>query len=390
MVKSICFISPKFFNCIGGMETHAYEFAHEFAGHKEFPISKIFVKDLVNDGILAPENSASTSKPGSINLSLELLISKSLTGDFNRDATIIRSDHDPNNTIFYLNNTTWLPAIAYIKETHPKTQVIVRSGGNDIIAGWIGDETNTNRDLESSRADIVELVNKYVDYLIVNSQYSYDRTISVGVNPHRLVKVLGGVDCNAFYPSTIPSKEEVKVLTAARLVAFKGWEYSLQVVKQATQLGANFQYIILGDGPEKERIQNIVTNLRLDNVILIGARRIEDMPFYFRTSDIFLHMPIHLDKHERGSSYIHTETMGRCLCEASASGLPIIASRVGGVPEIVKDGETGFLVSERDYTTASNRLIELIHNPQKRISMGAKGRELAETLFDWSIVFQKY
>src|SRR3989338_7900317 len=114
------------------------------------------------------------------------------------------------------------------------------------------------------------------------------------------------------------------------------------------------------------------------------------MPAHFRTSDIFLHMPIHLDKHERGSSYIHTETMGRCLCEASASGLPIIASRVGGVPEIVKDGETGFLVSERDYTTASNRLIELIHNPQKRISMGSKGRELAETLFDWSIVFQNY
>jgi len=98
------------------------------------------------------------------------------------------------------------------------------------------------------------------------------------------------------------------------------------------------------------------------------------MPAHFRTADIFLHMPIHLEKHERGSSYIHTETMGRCLCEASASGLPIVASRVGGVPEIVQDAETGFLVPERDYITAANRLVELIHNSTTRLAMGAKGR----------------
>ena len=101
-------------------------------------------------------------------------------------------------------------------------------------------------------------------------------------------------------------------------------------------------------------------------------------------------MPIHLEKHERGSSYIHTETMGRCLCEASASGLPIVASRVGGVPEIVQDGETGFLVPERDYVTAADRLVELIRNSTMRCAMGTKGRTRAETFFDWSIIFQIY
>ena len=156
------------------------------------------------------------------------------------------------------------------------------------------------------------------------------------------------------------------------------------------RLGANFQYLILGDGPERETIESIVVDRGLDNVRLLGARRIEDMPAYFRAADIFLHMPIHLEKHERGSSYIHTETMGRCLCEASASGLPIVASRVGGIPEIVQDGETGFLVPEKDYKTAANRIVELVYNPVTRRTMGAKGRTRAETLFDWSIIFKTY
>ncbi|MFA4887114.1 MAG: glycosyltransferase family 4 protein [Candidatus Nanoarchaeia archaeon] len=390
MVKQICFISPKFSSHIGGMETHAYEFARAFAGHQEFPISKIFVKDLVTDGVPAPCDSLLGPEQAPTNNDLEVLVNRSLSGNFEKDAEIILTDQDPNNTIFYLNSPTWLPSLALIKQIYPQTRVIVRSGGNDIMAGWIGDETDTTRSLEASRARVVDLVNKYVDYFIVNSQYSYHRTISVGVNSDKLVKVIGGVDCNTFHPATTSLKETVSILTAARLVAFKGWEYSLQAVEQATRQGAHFQYYILGDGPERGTIERIVAERRLNNVHLLGARRIEDMPTHFRTADIFLHMPIHLEKHERGSSYIHTETMGRCLCEASASGLPIVASRVGGVPEILQDGETGFLVPERDYVTAANRLVELIHNPATRLAMGTKGRTRAETFFDWKIIFQIY
>ena len=390
MVKQICFISPKFSSHIGGMETHAYEFARAFARHQEFPISKIFVKDLVTDGIPTPGDSLVLPAQAPTNKDLEVLVSRSLTGNFERDAETILANQDSNNTIFYLNSPTWLPSLVLIKQIYQQTRVIVRSGGNDLIAGWIGDETDTTRSLEDSRARVVDLINKYVDKFIVNSQYSYHRAVSVGVKTEKIVKVVGGVDCNTFYPATTSSRETVNILTAARLVAFKGWEYSLQAVEQATRQGEHFQYHILGDGPERGNIERIVADRRLNNVYLLGAQKIEDMPVHFRTADIFLHMPIHLEKHERGSSYIHTETMGRCLCEASASGLPIVASRVGGVPEIVQDGETGFLVPERDYVTAADRLVELIRNSTMRRVMGTKGRTQAETFFDWSIIFQIY
>ena len=70
------------------------------------------------------------------------------------------------------------------------------------------------------------------------------------------------------------------------------------------------------------------------------------------------------------------------LLEAAATGLPLIGSRVGGIPECILDGRTGFLVPERDDSALAQRLSELLENPGKRQQMGAAGRALVESRFD--------
>ena len=82
--------------------------------------------------------------------------------------------------------------------------------------------------------------------------------------------------------------------------------------------------------------------------------------------------------------------MGRSICEASASGLPIIASQVGGVSEIVVDTITGFLVREKDYKTAGEKLVELVSNGSLRTKMGENGRRIAKELFDWKHIWPAY
>jgi len=394
MKKQICLISPKFSNHIGGMETHSYEFARAFSVDLEYPIVSILIKESVNDGIPAPsiEEQDSINGKNSIKKNLDALVNQSLTGNFEKDAHTILNGYDVENTIFYLNSPTWLPSLKLIKKANPDTRVIVRSGGNDIMAGWIGDETDTSRKLEESRELIVEMINTYVDILITNSNYSYNRSLSAGVNPERLVKVIGGVDCNSFYPNRNNNmKTTIDIITSARLVEFKGFEYSISAVKELVDNGINnIHYTLIGDGPEKNRIEKIVSNGLSEYVTMLGARRIEDMPYYFRQADIFLHMPVYLEKHERDSSYIHTETMGRCLCEASASGLPIVAAKVGGVPEIVQDANTGFLVVEKDYKDAAKRLTQLVVNHGLRKSIGLNGRKRAEMMYSWQLVFDKY
>ena len=236
------------------------------------------------------------------------------------------------------------------------------------------------------------MINRYASYLIVNSDYSHQRSLAVGVDPQKIVKVMGGVDCETFRPNPdMRSAGKVNILTAARLVKFKGFEYSIQAVKELLKAGIKeVHYTIVGDGPERANIEELAKDLLGDYVTITGSRRIEDMPTIFQSADIFLHLPVYLTRQERGSSYVHTETMGRCLCEASASGLPIVATEVGGIPEVVEDGKTGFLVLEKDYSGASAALFNLIDNPELRDDIGTKGRLRAETIFSWKVVFERY
>jgi glycosyltransferase involved in cell wall biosynthesis len=76
------------------------------------------------------------------------------------------------------------------------------------------------------------------------------------------------------------------------------------------------------------------------------------------------------------------EGLGIVLLEAAATGLPIIGSRVGGIPECILDGRTGFLVPERDEHALAQRMTELLDDPLRRRQMGIAGRALVERQFD--------
>ena len=76
------------------------------------------------------------------------------------------------------------------------------------------------------------------------------------------------------------------------------------------------------------------------------------------------------------------EGLGMVLLEAAATGLPVIGSRVGGIPECILDGQTGFLVPERDEQALVQRMTELLDDPLARRQMGIAGRALIERQFD--------
>ena len=76
------------------------------------------------------------------------------------------------------------------------------------------------------------------------------------------------------------------------------------------------------------------------------------------------------------------EGLGRSMVEAMAAGKPVVASRVGGIPEAVEDGKTGILVPPRDAHALADALSFMLDNPEKALEMGRRGRERAEKLFD--------
>lgn len=383
MKQKICLISPKFWDYVGGMETHAYEFARWFNDHPNYKITSIITKKKVPDGIPV----ASRVSP------FKISIIKELTANFDDDLKVILNNSPENTDVYFFNSPNWIPIFKGLKEARPRSKIIVRSGGTDLVAGWIGNETDTTQNIFKNRKIISKAINDFVDVLIVNSNFSKERSLKIGIKENKIEVVLGGVDCDGFKPILREDgSSKIIVLHVSRFVKCKGVANSIEAFRKAMdKSGKEMELILVGDGPERPFLESIVKKFKLeDKIKFLGAKNIEAMPNYFNNSDLFLHLPITLKRKERGGEYEHVESMGRVFCEAAATGIPSIAFSVGGVPEVIEDKITGFLFKEGDIDGAAEKIYVLSMNNDLRREMGNSARKKALKEFDWKIIFNKY
>jgi phosphatidylinositol alpha-1,6-mannosyltransferase len=154
----------------------------------------------------------------------------------------------------------------------------------------------------------------------------------------------------------------VQLLTVARLVERKG---HMKVLDAMVEL-PNTKYVIVGDGPMREKIEMRIAELGLvERVTIMTDVDDEDLPVLYADADIFV-MPT-------TQSSVDREGFGIVYLEANLFGLPVVGTRTGGVAEAILDGKTGVLV---DDTTDDlvKALQALIDSPELRASMGSRGR----------------
>jgi len=134
----------------------------------------------------------------------------------------------------------------------------------------------------------------------------------------------------------------------------------------------NIRLHIAGDGPAKSKLEGLVHELGISgNVKFLGWISFEELPRFYASLDIFC-VP----------SY--SESFGVVAVEAGASYLPSVVSNVGGLPEVVVDGETGFVSEPGDITDFSEKLLKLVKSPNLRDSMGKKARLRVENEYVWN------
>lgn len=379
--RKICFIEPKFLKSIGGVETHGYEFVKFFLKDKDYKIDSIISCKKVKDGIDLKIREKEFEKK----------TKRVLQGSAKKDAISILKNSSPDTEIYFFNNPNWILTSETIKNKKPTSKIFVRSGGNDIPAGWIFNEKNKKINLKENQIKIVETINKNVDKIIVNSKFSKIRMLDLGIKKEKIIIVSGGVDCKLFKNKKKKKDKKIHIYFWGRLVEFKGLKYSLMTIKKVYEKEKNIEFVIIGDGPEKENILKIINQLNLNKIIKYkGAMEFNKIPQEAKDADIFLHLPIYLKRHIGGGSYIHTETMGRTYCEASSLGIPCVVSNVGGSPEMIKDKITGFIVQEKDYFEASKKVLRLINNKKIRNKMSLSARELATKKYNWPHLITKY
>jgi glycosyltransferase involved in cell wall biosynthesis len=383
MKKRICLIAPKFINYIGGVETHAYEFDKWFSNNKNYGIATIITLKKVKDGIKVKRKKISSTNTRVVD---------ELTNNFDEDLKIILSNSPKDTAIYFFNSTNSIPIINKLVKKRKNAKIILRSGGTDIVAGWIGDENNKSKDILENRKFITEVINNSVDCLIVNSKFSEKRCLDIGINKNKIKVITGGVDCNRYRPVLKKDSNKINFLHVSRFVECKGTVFLLEAFKKAIgKTKKELRLTLVGDGPQRKAIEESIKRLDLEpSVTLTGAIKVEDVSNYFNMADIFVHLPITLLRKERGGQYEHVESMGRVFCEATAAGIPSIAFSVGGVPEVVDDNRTGFLLKEGDMDGASEKMALLADNPSLRKDLGRNARERALKEFDWDIIFNKY
>lgn len=206
-----------------------------------------------------------------------------------------------------------------------------------------------------------------------------DMLIARGVPPERLRVHLLGVDTERFRPVVVrPGDEQVRVLMVGRLVEKKGFEYGIAAFAKAN-LERRAQLTIIGEGPLERALRSQVRGLGIEaQVEFTGALPHDRVLELMQAHHILLAPSVVARNGDRDSGLI-------VLREAAACGLVAIGSRHGGLPDSIEDGETGFLVDERDVQAMSDRLRRLVTDAALRRLLASAARRKMEREFDHSV-----
>ena len=213
------------------------------------------------------------------------------------------------------------------------------------------------------------------------SHYSAGLTMDLGIEKNRIHVITNGVDPECFKPVSKGKSNngQKTLLTVARLDLHKGHDRVLEALALLKEEGLRPHYNIVGEGEEEKRLRSLTQRLGLESqVTFTGFIPDNQLPNIYAESDIFImasrEIPGRLDL---------IEGFGISLLEASASGLPVIAGRSGGVEDAVLDGETGILVNPDDPHDIAQALKLLLDNNALANDLGEKGRHWTETQMSW-------
>jgi glycosyltransferase involved in cell wall biosynthesis len=260
-----------------------------------------------------------------------------------------------------------------------KYKLIITSHGSDVLGfsgGILGKLIQKTSRFAIGRCDYYTVVSSEIKR-VAEERFKFDfrdklRIISMGIPYKQLSKVKPNFDMNLF-----------TIIFIGRLTELKGTKYLLEAVRILKNQGITFKCKIIGDGPERKNLENLTEQLNIANQVnFVGFVPHKDIPKYLNDAGVFVGPSITI---EDG----YKEGFGLVFVEAMAAGLPVIASRSGGITDIVKHMETGLLVEEKDSEQIAEYIMELSCNISLRERLIMNGKKIAEN-YSWPKIANQF
>ena len=212
----------------------------------------------------------------------------------------------------------------------------------------------------------------------------------VSISPKKVSQIYNGVDTANFYfkaekereilPRRFAGKDHIVIGTVGRFQKVKDQATLINglasLVKMNPAMANVVRLVIVGDGPLKGELEQLVHDCQLTNLVWMSGPR-TDISCVLQSMDIFV-LPS------------EAEGISNTILEAMASGLPVIATRVGGNVELVVEGETGLLVPAKNPQALGKALMGYLQDPQMMWSHGKAGRKRVETEFSMEAMVEHY
>ena len=258
---------------------------------------------------------------------------------------------------------------AHLPKAHLLAGIVGRMTGKPVVATVHGRHLTT-LDIEVHRVAAT--------HLSVVCKQSYFHALGLGINAAQLSCDQNGVDTEVFRPRPRGGarlREDLGLTEDTLLVGFvgrlsheKGPEVFVRAMMLLTQQRPDVHAVVVGEGPMEGELRKLMARFRLHaHLHLIGVRH--DMPAVFNELDLLV-------------SCSHSEAMPLALMEGMASGVAAVATRVGGVPDIVEHGQTGWLVAPGDFDDIAQCCGWLLNDSASRQRMGERARMRAVERFN--------
>jgi len=246
------------------------------------------------------------------------------------------------------------------------------------------DVTVSNKDLLASRSPAwinyllhQNKVKSQGDKFICVSDFIARQALQHGFPESKIIQHYIGIDVNKYQPRAKEDDQGI-ILHVARLVEKKGTAVLINAVKQVKVSNPDVKLVIIGEGPLLDGLKAQVTSLGLDQTVTFtGALPHVDVMAWMRKASMLVLPSITAKTGD-------AEGLGMVLLEAAVTGVPVIGTQHGGIPEAIIDEQTGFLVKERDDKQLAERISFLMKDEHKRFEMGKNARIFISEKFNLS------